>query len=274
MDISALVKAAQDPTLIPGIYDMCDQWCAYCPATTRCLAWRAMPRTKVGGGDLERDVAERMAEGVELLKGLWTAEEREATADAVLAAGSGERAMLDVAQDPLVRMAERYLELSSRYLRTRPDFPFEMQRRPTGPTPFEIFAWYHALLAAKVYRSLFSSTQAAFGDSAFQEDALASAKVALIGLDRSLDALTVMALDGADPRLPTMETLLRRLRQGLEQRFPGARSFVRAGLDTWLTSVDFRRAMFASDRRASTPGAGARKRGGRRRGARRSRRAA
>jgi hypothetical protein len=232
MDISALVKAAEDPTLIPGIYNTCDQWCAYCPATTRCLAWRAMPRMKDGGEDLERDVAERMAEGVELLKGLWTAEGREAEANAVVSADSWEEATLDVAQDPLVHMAERYVELSSNYLRTRPDFRFEMRHRATGPTPFETFAWYHTLLAAKVYRSLFSSTQAAFGDAAFQEDALASAKVALIGLDRSLDALTVMALDGADPRLPTMETLLRRLRQGLEQQFPGARSFVRTGLDS------------------------------------------
>jgi len=37
------VKAALDPTLIPGIYNACDQWCVYCPATARCLAYRCQP---------------------------------------------------------------------------------------------------------------------------------------------------------------------------------------------------------------------------------------
>lgn len=231
MDMSALVRAAQDPALIPGIYDTCDQWCTYCPATARCLVWRFTPRTTVSRESVGRDVAKRLFEGVMLLKRLWVAEGRETAAvDEFLSADPPEP-IADVAHDPLVQMAERYLELSSAYLATRHDFPVEMKRRPTGPTPFEIFTWYGALLAAKVYRALVSSARATCGDVTFRHDALASAKVALIGMDRSIDALSVMPLDGDDPRLRTLQALLRRLRQDVERRFPDARMFVRPGLD-------------------------------------------
>ena len=37
-----------DPTLITGIYGTCDQWCMYCPATERCLAYRCSPEIRSG----------------------------------------------------------------------------------------------------------------------------------------------------------------------------------------------------------------------------------
>jgi hypothetical protein len=107
-----------------------------------------------------------------------------------------------------------------------------MKSRPSGPTPFEVFAWYHKLVPAKVYRALVSASQAARGDTSRHGDALASAKVALIGIDRSLEALATMAVDDNDPRLGSLHAQLRRLRREVEARFPSARAFVRPGLDS------------------------------------------
>ena len=40
---SELLTLAKDPTLIKGIYTVCDQWCRYCAATARCLSYRCNP---------------------------------------------------------------------------------------------------------------------------------------------------------------------------------------------------------------------------------------
>jgi hypothetical protein len=55
--------------------------------------------------------------------------------------------------------------------------------------------------------------------------------VALIGMDRSLDALVSIAAEDDDPRLDLLQAHLRRLRREVEARFPDARRIVRPGLD-------------------------------------------
>jgi hypothetical protein len=84
---------------------------------------------------------------------------------------------------------------------------------------------------AKAYRALVSAAQAARGDETRATDALVSAKVALIGIDRSLDALTAMIVDHDDARLAVMHVHLQRMRREMNARFPDARSFIREGLD-------------------------------------------
>jgi hypothetical protein len=133
--------------------------------------------------------------------------------------------------DPLEKIARRYGRMSDAYLCSRPDFPFEMRFHPSGPTPFEVFAWYHRLVPAKVFRAIVSAAAAARGDLSRHDDALISAKVALLGTDRSLDALAALAAGDDDPRLDALQAQLRRLRREVEGRFPSALGFVRPGLD-------------------------------------------
>lgn len=220
---------ATDPTLIPFIYDRCDQWCMYCPATSHCLAYRCRGN---GKQDIYRDLADRLYESMTFLKRLMNAEGRETPEiDAMLSNDPRAQTTFVEVNDPIERMGRRYLSLSNAYLTTRPDFPFDMHPRPSGPTPFEVFAWYHALVPAKIYRALVSAQQAARGDDDRRDDAACSAKIALIGIDRSLEALGAISSDDDDPRLELMLAHLRRLRRELDGRFPEARSFVRRGLD-------------------------------------------
>ena len=128
-------------------------------------------------------------------------------------------------------MGARYARVSGAYLLSRDDYPFEMVPHDSGPTPFEVFVWFHTLIAVKIYRALLCSAGAARGDDLQRRDALVSAKIALIGIDRSLDAIAAMASDDDDPRLELMQGHLRRLRREVEGRFPEARGVVREGLD-------------------------------------------
>ena len=50
---------ATDPNLVPGIYNGCDQWCHYCPATERCLAYKCRPESD--GANIARIVLNRMS---------------------------------------------------------------------------------------------------------------------------------------------------------------------------------------------------------------------
>lgn len=67
MKLPLFVQIAADPTLIPGIYDTCDQWCMYCSATRWCLAYRCGPETRSGKVNVQRSLADRLYEGIILL---------------------------------------------------------------------------------------------------------------------------------------------------------------------------------------------------------------
>jgi hypothetical protein len=87
------------------------------------------------------------------------------------------------------------------------------------------------LIAVKIYRALWCSAAAARGDASRKDDALISAKVALIGIDRSLEAVSALSATDDDERLELFASQLRRLRREVDARFPEARGFVREELD-------------------------------------------
>jgi hypothetical protein len=229
-----VLKLAVDPTLVPGIYNGCDQWCDYCPATGRCLAFRCRP--DAGGGTIHESVEHQLLESMRFLKACHDAEGLEPPEDLVRLL-NGERlarAQYAPIDDPLERMGKHYAVLAAAFLATAggeaPARP--LPRRAHGPTPFEVFLFYHVLVAVKIYRAISSSHEAARAGSARARwDADVSAKVALIAIDRSEEALQVMALDDDDTRLPHMRRHLSRLRREVEERFPASRALVRPGLD-------------------------------------------
>jgi hypothetical protein len=232
MQPPAFVQVATDPTLIKGIYDTCDQWCMYCHATSRCLAYRCSRDSRSAGGDVHRSLADSLFEGMAFMKRLCEAEGRPTQEiDAMLSDDPRTNTTLIDIDDPLERMGRRYAQVSAAYLRSRRDFPLEMRPRASGPTSVEILAWYHMQIAAKICRALISAATAARGEASRDRDALMAAKVALIGIDRSLAASRVLAAGDDDPRHELMQAELRRLRHGVEARFPEARHVVRPGLD-------------------------------------------
>jgi hypothetical protein len=195
------VRVAADPTLVAGIYNACDQWCMYCPATARCLAYRCNPEIEDGKQDIYGNLADRLQEGMVFLKGRCDAEGIQIPElDTILADFGAPPAPVRI-DDPLERMGRRYAHLSTAYLNSRADVPTEMRPRPSGPTPLEVVVWFHLRIATKLYRALVTSRQAARGDESLAVDAAISAKIALIGIDRSLDALAAIAADSEDPRL-------------------------------------------------------------------------
>ena len=232
MSVPIINQVCLDPAIINGIYNTCDQWCMYCSVTARCLVFRCSPEIASGKHDIYSRLADRMYEGMAFIK-----REREAEGlpspelDDMLANDVRINPPLPQVNDALERMARRYALTSRAYLVTRADYPFEIVWRASGPTPVDVFAWFHTLIAVKVYRALAASALVARGTAAKKKDVLCSAKVALIGIDRSLDALAAIASDDDDARLELLQGHLRRLKREVEARFPDARAVVREGLD-------------------------------------------
>ena len=233
VDLS-FVQLATDPNLIPGVYNACDQWCDYCPVTARCLAFKCQPAQ--GGGNIYDNIADAMRASMILLKNCHEAEGLKPPDMLLQLLADDPRRRVERVplNDALDRMAKHYAVLATAFLATtvHPPLTHRLPKREHGPTPFEVFVFYHVLIAIKIHRAIVSSAEAARGGCAgARADSDMSAKVALVSIDRSDEALQVMALDDEDSRIEHMRRHLARLRREVEGRFPAARAFIRPGLD-------------------------------------------
>jgi hypothetical protein len=227
------VDAVLDASLIPDVFNGCDQWCDYCPFTARCLAYRCRP-AGAGSGSIYHDIAAAMYEALGELKASHDSAGTPLPAglEHLLASDPRETTKYVPVDDPLERLGRRHAMLAAAYLMTRRDAPREIPRRPSGPTPLDVLARYHLLIAMKIYRAVVTSAAAArAADEELAADAGLSVKVALVCADRTDEALACLGLDDVDPRIEQMRANLRRLRRDLEARFPDARGRRRPGFD-------------------------------------------
>lgn len=99
----------------------------------------------------------------------------------------------------------------------------------------EVIRWYQYFIAAKVMRAIRGKKEEEEeGGDEFPSDADGSAKIALIGIDRSIGAWAVIPRYNRlyEESVFEMISLLDLLRQAVEKTFPKARSFIRPGFDS------------------------------------------
>jgi hypothetical protein len=98
----------------------------------------------------------------------------------------------------------------------------------------EIIRWFQFIIPSKLFRALRSraNTQET-GNEFYAHDAVASAKVALISIDKSIEAWTyyMNQFPGVEDRLLPILLLLSGLRTLTEEVFPESREFIRPGFD-------------------------------------------
>jgi len=234
-----LTELANNPDLISGIYNYCDRWCERCPLTSRCLVyateqedddspdsrdirneafWRKL-------GTIFQETREMIVEwareaGVDLN---GNAEDDEAR-------GKRKRQLVD--NHPLTKAGKKYANAASDWLREL-DQTVEVSDLEDAR---EVIQWYQYQIAVKTMRALSGRKEELEEDPEimdFPKDSDGSAKVALIGIDRSIAAWRMMQLslpERTESIVPLMFQL-ERLRQRLEKSFPQARDFLRPGFD-------------------------------------------
>jgi hypothetical protein len=216
---------------IVGIFNYCDRWCDACAFTSRCR--------------LFADKAEMEASLDPGLKALveapplepapppppWLAELLEEM----------DQAMREPADtgEPLERpLPPEHVAIEERahsYLaRAHPWLQAHMLDSTNDPAdPRAVVNWFHASIAAKVHRALHGLADDRPEDRDWPPDYDGSAKVALLGIDRSHAAWLELVERGMATQVEVAPCIadLVWLGEALERVFPNARTFVRPALD-------------------------------------------
>ena len=234
-----LTELANNPDLISGVYNYCDRWCERCPLTSRCLVYA----TEQEDNDWHENHDIRNEAFWKKLNKIFhdTREmitEWAGNAGVDLTAPSDEddprhkrkRQLVD--NHPLTRCGKKYANTATDWLREF-DQATEISDGECLEDAREVIQWYQYQIAVKTMRALSARREELEEDLDSAKDSDGSAKVALIGIDRSIAAWRLMQLslpERAESIVPLI-LQLELLRHRLEKGFPEARSFVRPGFD-------------------------------------------
>ena len=248
-----LTELASNPDLISGIYNYCDRWCERCPLTSRCLVY-ATEQVDRSDSPESHDIRNEafwhrlnsvLVETQEMISE-WA---REAGMDLTQLpeedARTRKRKRQLVDNHPLTRVGKKYANVASDWFREfdqTVEFSdlrtteADREQREQFEDAREVIQWYQYQIAVKIMRAL-SCRSDGWEDEPemadFPKDSDGSAKVALIGIDRSIAAWRLVQLslpDRAGSIVPLI-LQLERLRKRVERTFPEARDFVRPGFD-------------------------------------------
>lgn len=221
----------------------CDRWCERCPFTDRCKAFGYEKRLRREMERKEREAAaagaptpweeyEKQAEAIEP----WLEEEHRAFAE------REEKREEEIRNLPLTRRAEKYSDEANAWFDANHD-----RVKAAGPAQadaLEVIGWYMHFIQIKLMRAQRLDDMSEYAnedDEPLPADARAdleefdrddnngSAKVAMIGADRSIAAWAMLREKGE--QVDSFIRQLDALRTVAEQVFPNARNFIRPGLD-------------------------------------------
>jgi len=259
MNKERLKKLTQDPRLISGIYNYCDRWCERCPFTARCLTFA------MGQEDLDEpenhDIAseafwkkleEYFALAMELLierakeQGINLNEIDTEEIDRQEELSQEEAESHEVYQSA-VRYSKRvstWFEENQKLFEQRQNDMIQEMEIGIGTNRLikeakdiidstEVVRWYQHLMRSKLMRALLHD-EFDDEDDSIQNDSNGSAKVALIGMDRSIAAWGSLYEYFTEQSDSILDFLIHldRLRRITEVTFPDARKFKRPGFDT------------------------------------------
>jgi len=255
---TTLTELARNPDLISGIYNYCDRWCERCPLASRCLLyateqedednspesrdiqneafWRKLSSIFQETREMVMEWAEK--EGIDL---------NEFKEEDELQLRKKRR---QVDNHSLARAGKNYANSASDWFRefdqlvevsdlAATDADIEEAERLVDAR--EIIHWYQYQIAVKTMRALSSRIdELAEERDEFPKDSDGSAKVALLGIDRSIAAWRLMQLSVPERSESIVPLILQleRLRHRTERQFPSAREFIRPGFDEVLGNAN------------------------------------
>lgn len=134
-------------------------------------------------------------------------------------------------------MAKRYADMVQAWLdrmTTDDGYPVPSGHSVSLEEALDVIRWYQHQIYIKVMRALESDWDEPAGSmDEIPDDAGVQAKIALMGIDRSIAAWGVIRkhTPGSDDDLLDLMVYLDRLRRSVEQVFPHARSIIRPGFE-------------------------------------------
>lgn len=220
---------------IVGIYNYCDSWCQVCAFTSRCGVF-----ADIAEMEASRDTnfgavvcAPRLPDEIPLPPPRWMQELIDEVNEAARNPPSEAeweliRPRIAPGHQPIEDRAHVYCVQAHAWLRAH-----ESGRRDDPGHPYAVIGWYHTQIPAKIHRALIGLSDRFQDHTGFAPDYDGSAKVALMGIERShaacIDAVAGGLVSDRDMR-PLISDLVW-LKVQVEHVFPNARRFIRAGFD-------------------------------------------
>lgn len=221
--------ASRDPRLIPGVHRYCDEWCARCLVRDRCLVSRGIEiYRKARKRSTSEPTFTDAAEAVEFRREIAAAEGSPASEHD--ADGASERARMRASRrEPLTERAWEYALGVSLWLVFT---PAEIERfaRSATPVPEEVVLWHHLRIYMRLVRASAARERARGAYGLDMEHANGYAKVSLVSVQRSRQALLQIKRRGPS-QAGSLLPLLDGIERGIDEQFPQARGFIRVGLD-------------------------------------------
>jgi hypothetical protein len=248
--------------LIQGIHNYCDRWCERCAFTRRC----AVGIEDLKLTDKQRDITnkefwDKLSKNFEKTLVLLEKAAKFHGIDLEKAAKENEEEFLkrearkQKIRDKhfLFKGGTEYADLVHKWLEKKSDLwekgneivqfvDMGIKSQETALEEvdvlkdcLEVVNWYSLQISVKFSRALSGKEEDDkwFEENNFPKDSDGSAKVALIGIDRSISAWTKISeyFPEREDEILTMLGMLDKLRRVGEEEFPAARKFKRAGFD-------------------------------------------
>ena len=233
---TTLTDLANNPDLISGIYNYCDRWCERCPLTSRCLVYATEQEDNemFENNDLRNEAfwkkLGKIFQDTREMINEWATSvgvDLRVNGDEDATRCKRKRQLVD--NHPLTKAGKKYANAASDWFR---EFDQAIEISDLGVTDArEVIQWYQYQIAVKTIRALSGQKEELEAD--FPKDSDGSAKVALIGIDRSIAAWRLMQLSLPEhfESIVILILQLEHLRRRLEKGFPQARAFIRPGFD-------------------------------------------
>jgi hypothetical protein len=261
MDKEQIKKLANAPRFISGIYNYCDRWCEKCEFTSRCLNYDMCeeefdsPESKdISNKDFWDKMQEVFSVTQEMIKEM--AEEMDVDLNSIdyeKAENYGKQVREFSKNQPYSKIAFEYIDMAKNWFDLNEDLleeksqelltHFEAEIPGTKPVAeaikikgcLEVICWYQHQIYIKLCRAASGIANSELDGSEYcQEDADGSAKVAIIGIERSISAWGGLLNHFPQQEQEILNILvkLKALLKLVEKSFPNARAFVRPGFDT------------------------------------------
>jgi len=258
MNKEKLKNMVQDPKFISGIYNYCDRWCERCPFTFRCLNYAMGEEDKDDptGHDIKsEDFWKKVEESLELATELLEEMAREQgidlnEIDAEEINQEQERSREAAESHDLSQSANQYADMVDSWFESNQAIFQQRQQDLTTELEIgigekhlyeeaesiveatEVIHWYQHQIYVKLMRALTQPERDVYEDE-IQNDSNGSAKVALIGIGRSIGAWGKLIEHFPEQSDNILDILLHldRLRKRTEITFPHAQAFKRPGFD-------------------------------------------
>lgn len=241
-------EITRDKDIISGIHNYCDRWCEKCTHTKHCSVfkmeqmdqeewskedtdlnnqkfWDQLSLTFEATLDMITEEAERLGINIDEIAEQAKAEQAEKV--------EPQKTEVEILSYDYGTKFYKWMKDHKEFFEEKSQTMLSISDEKTIPITeaLDVVNWYSIFISAKVQRA-FHDPIIEF-DDLIQNDNNGSAKIALIGIERSIEALSLLykELQEKEDEILDFLVMLAKMKKLMEAQFPDAYKFIRPGFD-------------------------------------------